>query len=79
VPFKKEGSYICLPSESNDANLLDEPLKGFIVKPVYPLGPCKPRAFGITTHSESVQILQSIKLVYQPCSRTRAALGILKE
>ena len=27
----KEGSYICLPSESNGPNLLDEPLKGFIV------------------------------------------------
>jgi hypothetical protein len=30
---------------------------------------------GITTHSESVQPLQSVKLVYQPCSRTRAALN----
>jgi hypothetical protein len=29
---------------------------------------------GITTHSESVQPLQSVKLVYQPCSRTLAAL-----
>ena len=28
------GSYIYLPSESNDPNLLDEPLKGFIVNPV---------------------------------------------
>ena len=26
------------------------------------------------THSESVQPLQIVKLVYQPCSRTRAAL-----
>ena len=26
------------------------------------------------THNESVQPLQSIKLVYQPCSRSRAAL-----
>jgi hypothetical protein len=42
----KRGSYICLPSESNGSNLLDEPLKGFIVKLVCPLGPCKPRAFG---------------------------------
>ena len=25
------GLYICLPSESNGPNLLDEPLKGFIV------------------------------------------------
>ena len=27
------GSYICLPSESSGPNLLDEPLKGFIVNP----------------------------------------------
>ena len=27
------GLYICLPSESNSPNLLDEPLKGFIVNP----------------------------------------------
>jgi hypothetical protein len=26
----KRGSYICLPSESNDFDLLDEPLSGFI-------------------------------------------------
>jgi hypothetical protein len=26
------------------------------------------------THGESVQPLQSVKLVYQPCSRSRAAL-----
>jgi hypothetical protein len=32
------------------------------------------RLLGITTHSESVQPLQSVKLVYQPCSQTRAAL-----
>ena len=28
---------------------------------------------GNTTHGESVQPLQSVKLVYQPCSRSRAA------
>ena len=28
------GSYIYLPSESNGPNLLDEPLKGFIVDPI---------------------------------------------
>ena len=28
------GLYICLPSKSNGPNLLDEPLKGFIVNPV---------------------------------------------
>jgi hypothetical protein len=29
---------------------------------------------GITTYSESVQPMQSVKLVYQPCSQSRAAL-----
>jgi hypothetical protein len=29
---------------------------------------------GIMTHSESVRPLQSVKLVYQPCSWTRVAL-----
>jgi hypothetical protein len=32
------------------------------------------RLLGITTHSESVQPLQSVKLIYQSCSRTRVAL-----
>ena len=36
------GSYNCLPSESNGPNLLDEPLKGFIVTPA-----CSPwKCFG---------------------------------
>jgi hypothetical protein len=30
VPFEKGDSYICLPSESNGPNLLDELLNGFI-------------------------------------------------
>ena len=72
------GSYICLPSESNGHNLLDEPLKGFIVNPACSPWKCfgsyKPGHMGITTHSESVQPLQSVKLVYQPCSRSRVAL-----
>ena len=73
------GSYIYLPSESNGPNLLDEPLKGFIVNPadlpwkwvkrLAALGERVNHAYG-----ESVQPLQSIKLVYQPCSRSRAAL-----
>ena len=61
MPFDR-GSYICLPSESNDHNLLDEPLKGFIVNPACSPWKCfgsyKPRHMGITTHSESVQPLQ---------------------
>ena len=31
---------------------------------------------GNTTHDESVQSLQSVKLLYQPCSRTLAARKI---
>ena len=31
---REGGLYICLPSESNGPNLLDEPLKGFIVTPI---------------------------------------------
>ena len=31
---REEGLYICLPSESNGPNLLDEPLKGFRVNPI---------------------------------------------
>ena len=44
VPFDRS-SYICLPSESNDPILLDEPLKGFIVtlKVFWEL---QPRAYG---------------------------------
>ena len=42
VPFDTGGSYICLPSEPNGPNLLDEPLKGFIVNPA-----CSPwKCFG---------------------------------
>ena len=55
------GLYICLPSESNSPNLLDEPLKGFIVIPTCSpwkcFGSCKPEHMGITTHSETVQPL----------------------
>ena len=41
VPFDR-GSYICLPSESNGPNLVDEPLKGFMVNPA-----CSPqKCFG---------------------------------
>ena len=76
------GSYIYILSESNGPNLLDEPLKGFIVTPACSpwkcFGSCKPGHMGNTTHSESVQLLQSVKLVYQPCSRSRAALEHLR-
>jgi hypothetical protein len=66
--------YICRAQKPSGPNLLDEPWKDFIVKLNCPMGSHDLRLLGITTHSESVQPLQSVKLVYQPCSRTRAAL-----
>jgi hypothetical protein len=35
MPFEKEGSYICLSSESSGPNLLDELLNDFIWFPVF--------------------------------------------
>jgi hypothetical protein len=66
--------YICRAQKPSGPNLLDEPWKDFIVKLNHPMGSHDLRLFRITTHSESVQPLQSVKLVYQPCSRTWAAL-----
>jgi hypothetical protein len=65
--------YICRAQKPSGPNLLDEPWKDFIVKLNYPMGSHDLGLLGITTHSESVQPLQSVKLVYQPCSRSRAA------
>ena len=66
------------PQKPSGPNLLDEPLKGFIVTPACSpfkcFGSYKPWHMGITTHSKSVQSLQSVKLVYQSFSRSRAAL-----
>ena len=74
--------YIHRPQKPSGPNLLDEPLKGFIVNPACSPWKCfesyKPEHMGITTHSESVQPLQSVKLVYQSCSRSRAALEPLR-
>jgi hypothetical protein len=66
--------YICRLQKPSSPNLLDEPWKDFIVKLNRPTGSHDLGLLGITTHSESVQPLQSVKLVYQPSSRTRAAL-----
>jgi hypothetical protein len=66
--------YICRLQKPGGPNLLDEPWKDFIVKFNRPMGSHDLGLLGIMTHSESVQSLQSVKLVYQPCSRTRAAL-----
>ena len=72
--------YICMAQKPSGPNLLDESLKGFIVtldcSPWKCFGSYKPGHMGITTHSESVQPLQCIKLVYQPCLRSRAALDL---
>jgi hypothetical protein len=68
--------YICRAQKPSDPNLLDEPWKDFIVKLNRPMGSHDLGLLGIMTHSESVQPLQSVKLVYQPCSWTRAALDL---
>jgi hypothetical protein len=68
------GLYICRAQKPSGPNLLDEPWKDFIVKLNCPMGSHDLGLLWITTHSESVQPLQSVKLVYQPCSRSRAAL-----
>ena len=44
-----------------------EPLRGFMRFPVFRTD--SPTHSGIVTYSESVQPLQSVKLIYQPCSR----------
>jgi hypothetical protein len=68
------GLYICRAQKPSGPNLLDEPWKDFIVKLNCPIGSHDLGLLGITTHSESVQPLQSVKLICQPCSWSRAAL-----
>ena len=41
---------------------------------LFPINLANPKQMGITSHSESVQHLQIVKLVYQPCSRSGTAL-----
>ena len=73
--YWKGGSYIrwpCGPSR------LDELLSSFIWFSVF--GPCKPVHLEIMTHSESVHLCAEFnKLIYQPCSRSRAAKGFLRQ
>jgi hypothetical protein len=64
---------ICRPQKPSGPNLLDEPLKDFIVIPA-----CSLWKWVITIHSESVQPLQSVKLIYQPCSWSRVAFEHLR-
>jgi hypothetical protein len=66
--------YICRAQKPSGPNLLHEPWKDFIVKLNRPMESHDLGLLEIMTHSESVQPLQSVKLVYQSCSRTRAAL-----
>jgi hypothetical protein len=66
--------YIRRLQKPSDHNLLDEPWKDFIVKLNRPMGSHDLGLLGITTHSKSVQPLQSVKLIYQSCSRSQAAL-----
>jgi hypothetical protein len=73
VPYGRRALHLQATKPSGP-NLLDEPWKDFIVKLIYPMGSHDLGLLGITTRSESVQPLQSVKLVYQSCSRSRAAL-----
>jgi hypothetical protein len=73
VPYGRRALHLQVTKPSGP-NLLDEPCKDFIVKLICPMGSHDLGLLGITTHSKSVQPLQSVKLVYQPCSRSRVAL-----
>jgi hypothetical protein len=73
MPYRRRALYLQATKPSGP-NLLDEPWKDFIVKLNCPMGSHDLGLLGITTHSESVQPLQSVKPVYQPCSRSWAAL-----
>jgi hypothetical protein len=73
VPYGR-GALHLQATKPSGSNLLDEPWKDFIVKLNCPMGSHDLEFLGITTHSESVQPLQSVKLVYQSCSWSRAAL-----
>jgi hypothetical protein len=65
--YSKGELYICRPQKPSGSNLLDEPLKDFIVIPGYLpcsiLGSHDTGHMGIMTYSESVQPLQSVKLL----------------
>ena len=82
MPFKWGFLYLLVNWNPSGPNLLEEPLKDFIVIPACSPWKCfgsyKPGHMGITAHGKSVQPLQSVKLVYQPCSRSRAALEPLR-
>jgi hypothetical protein len=57
---REGGFYICLPSESNGPNLLDEPLSGFyMISGV--LGSREPMHLEVMTHSESVHLCAELK------------------
>ena len=77
------GSYICLLSESNGPNLLDEPLKGFIVTPACSpwkcFGSCKAGDMGITTHSKSIQSLHECKTGISAVLTVTSGLGTFTE
>ena len=59
--LSKGEPYICRAQKPSGPNLLDKPLKGFVVtlscSPWKCFGSYKPGHMGITTHSESVQPL----------------------
>jgi hypothetical protein len=64
VCHMKRGSYMCLPSESNGPNLLDETFKWLYMVFDF-LGLTNPCIWKIMTHSESVHLCAEFnKLVY---------------
>jgi hypothetical protein len=72
--YTEGGALHLQATKPSGPNLLDEPWKDFIVKLICLMGSHDLGLLGIMTHSESVQPLQCVKLVYQPCSWSRAAL-----
>ena len=83
MPSGRGALHLFANQNPSGPNPLDEPLKDFIVTPVCSpwkcFGSCKLGHMGIMTHSESVQPLQSVKLVYQLCSWSRAALDHMEQ
>ena len=75
--------YLLANWKPSGPNLLDEPLKGFIVYPACSPWKCfgsyKPGHMGITTHSESVQPLQSVKLGISAVLTVTSGLGTFME
>jgi hypothetical protein len=73
VPYGR-GALHLQATKPSGPNLLDEPWKDFIVKHICLLRPCKPWAYGDYDSQWKCTTSEECKLVYQPCSWSRAAL-----